>query len=130
MYNWLNYQRLRRRAFPHRYHHNRRMTQEEIDALDAIGFDWQLSAEESPESQPKSPVSRSSTATTAVDGKQKRIVSDDVRPTTNARVENKSARHSPSPNDKKPAEKPKTGEELYVNYATIGKRLPMIVVKQ
>ena len=126
MYNWLNYQRLRRRAFPHPYHHNRRMTQEEIDALDAIGFDWQLSAEESPESQPKSPVSRSSTATTAVDGKQKRIVSDDVHPTAKARIKITSARHSPSPNDKKPAkkskagntkllaEKPRAGEQLYV----------------
>jgi len=44
MYDFMQYQRLRRQAFPKRYRHNRAMTQAEIDALDSIGFDWRLAA--------------------------------------------------------------------------------------
>ena len=125
MYNWFNYQRQRRKALPHRYQRSRRMTPEEIEALDAIGFDWQ------PGASPEPPVRSSSTTkvpATAVDVKMKRIFSDDVRPTANARGKINSARHSPSlsPNERKPAvkskagntkllaEKPRAGEQLYV----------------
>lgn len=40
LYCWIKTQRLRKKAFPHRYGKNRAMPQAEIDALDAIGFDW------------------------------------------------------------------------------------------
>ena len=123
MYSWFNYQRLRRRALPHRYRLSRRMTPEEIEALDAIGFDWQ------PGASPEPPIRSSNTTkvpATAVDVKKKSIISDDVRPTANARGKINSARHSPLPNDRKPAvkskagntkllaEKPRAGEQLYV----------------
>lgn len=41
VYSWSKYQRLRRRAFPLQYgKRGRPMTQAEVDALDAVGFDW------------------------------------------------------------------------------------------
>lgn len=40
LYYFIHLQRNRRKAFPERHHRNRAMTQAEIDALDAIGFDW------------------------------------------------------------------------------------------
>ena len=42
LYKWMNYQRLRRRAAPNRYRHCRPIRQAEIDALDALGFDWDV----------------------------------------------------------------------------------------
>ena len=43
VYNWIKYQRLRRHTFLERYgKKNRPMKQSEIDALDAIGFVWEL----------------------------------------------------------------------------------------
>ena len=40
LYCFINQQRLRRTALPHAYHQSRIMVQEEIDALDDIGFQW------------------------------------------------------------------------------------------
>jgi len=40
LYDWIRAQRHRRKAFPKQYRTYRSMTRAEIDALDAIGFDW------------------------------------------------------------------------------------------
>ena len=42
LYTWVGFQRSRRKALPGRYLNKRIMTQAEIDALDAIGFDWEV----------------------------------------------------------------------------------------
>lgn len=50
LYYWIRKQRRRRQALPNRYFHNRIMTQTEIDALDALGFDWKFCAAPNPDS--------------------------------------------------------------------------------
>ena len=50
--NWMICQRLRYRALPGAYYNNRVMTQAEINALNEIGFQWEL-----PEVKVKSPLS-------------------------------------------------------------------------
>ena len=42
LYAWVGFQRSRRKAFPGRYKTKRIMSQAEIDALDAIGFEWDI----------------------------------------------------------------------------------------
>lgn len=64
LYSWMNHQRLRRRALPNRYHNSLHIRQAEIDALDAIGFDWELSRT-SPEPAVKKRKSRSAPSPTA-----------------------------------------------------------------
>jgi len=41
LYTWIGFQRQSRKALPGRYSTKRTMTQMEIDALDAIGFEWE-----------------------------------------------------------------------------------------
>lgn len=55
IYHFIQRQRVRRKALPHRYGNNRVMSQAEIDALDAIGFDWgsYVNTNENPSNTPQ-----------------------------------------------------------------------------